>query len=35
MGQIAHLNAGYTPWFFKDFDCLQLEVQCSLQAIQR
>jgi hypothetical protein len=34
MGQIAHLNVGYIPWFFKDSNCLQAKVQCDLQAIQ-
>jgi hypothetical protein len=31
MGQIAHLNVGYIPWFFKDSNCLKPKVQCNLQ----
>jgi hypothetical protein len=35
MGQIAHPNVCYIPWFFKDSNCLQTEVQCNLQVIEK
>jgi hypothetical protein len=27
MAQIAHLNIGFNPWFFKNSNCLQEEIQ--------